>query len=244
MEIQRLKKKSRRSLRVGAGLTLLAFSIWGCGRSPEPIDHSGPVAGWPHYGSQIDGGRFSPVDQIDPSNVDQLEVAWTYHTGDLLLTNEEGYGTSFQNTPIVVGDTLYGCTPFNRIFALDSETGQERWTYDPKVDLEGAILKICRGVSYWRDEAAQPGAECEERILMGTLDAQMIALDAHTGVPCSGFGEGGRIDLAEGIGDRTPGEYGVTSPPLIMDGMLVTGAMVLDNVRVDAPGGVVRGYDV
>lgn len=244
MNNERHKKNSFGVAVLRTGLATLLLTVWGCGGSVEPIDYSGPMADWPHYGAQIDGGRFSPADQIDADNVDQLEVAWTYHTGDLLLNSEEGYGTSFQNTPIVIGDTLYGCTPFNRIFALDAETGAERWIYDPEVDLAGAILKICRGVSYWRDPSAAPDSECRERILMGTLDARMVAVDAQTGLPCSDFGEGGRIDLSDGIGDRTPGEYGVTSPPLIMGDMLVTGAMVLDNVRVDAPGGVVRGYDV
>jgi len=224
-------------------LMIALLGLGGCQGQDAPIDYSGPLADWPQYGADISGDRYSSATQIDRDNVDQLEEAWTYHTGDLVLTTDEGYGTSFQNTPIVVGDTLYGCTPLNRVFALNAETGKERWVYDPEVDLEGVILKICRGVSYWKDERAAAGSECSERVFLGTVDARMIALDAKTGKVCAGFGEEGEIDLSEGIGNLIPGEYGVTSPPLILGDTLVTGAMVLDNIRVDAPGGVVRAYD-
>jgi len=213
-----------------------------CG-APE-IDLSGPVAEWPAYGADSGGTRHSPLTQIDPSNVSHLEVAWTYRSGDV----EDGSNgsllrSSFQNTPILVDGTLYLCTPFNRVIALDPETGAERWSFDPKVDREGMYLLNCRGVSTWLDETAPPDAECRRRILTGTLDARLIALDAKTGRPCSGFGDGGAVDLRGGIGDVRPGEYGVTSAPTLIGDRIVTGAMVLDNRRVDMPGGVVRAFD-
>ncbi|MCP4039817.1 MAG: pyrroloquinoline quinone-dependent dehydrogenase, partial [bacterium] len=152
-------------------------------------------------------------------------------------------GTAFQNTPILAGDTLYVCTPRNRVIALDPNTGEERWVFDAEPSTEGVYIVTCRGVSHWLDPEVALGAACREKIYMGTLDARMIALDAKTGRKCEGFGEGGEIDLSVGIGNRYPGEYGVTSPPALVNGTLVTGALVLDNIRVDAPGGVVRGYD-
>ncbi len=226
------------------GLVLAAACLGplACGE-PVAIDHSGPIADWPHYGGDTGGTRFSPLTQIDPGNVDRLEVAWTYHTGDVLESDELGLGTSFQNTPILVDDTLYLCSPRNKAIALDAETGEERWVFDAQIDTEGVMLLVCRGVSYWRDPEAKPASPCAERVFMGTLDARMIALDAKTGRLCEAFGEGGEIDLSKGIGHRYPGEYAVTSPPLILGDRLVTGAMVLDNIRVDAPGGVVRAYD-
>ncbi len=226
------------------GLVLAAACLGplACGE-PVAIDHSGPTADWPHYGGDTGGTRFSPLTQIDPGNVDRLEVAWTYHTGDVLESDELGLGTSFQNTPILVDDTLYLCSPRNKAIALDAETGEERWVFDAQIDTEGVMLLVCRGVSYWRDPEAKPASPCAERVFMGTLDARMIALDAKTGRLCEAFGEGGEIDLSKGIGHRYPGEYAVTSPPLILGDRLVTGAMVLDNIRVDAPGGVVRAYD-
>jgi quinoprotein glucose dehydrogenase len=224
-------------------LAFVAVLALGCGDGAVPPG-PGAVAVWPHYGADVHGTRYSVADALTPANVDRLEVAWTYHTGDVDDGSETLLGTTFQNTPIVVGDTLFLCTPRNKAIALDAETGAERWVFDAETDTTGTFLLACRGVSYWRDPRADPDAACAERIFMGTLDARMIALDARTGRPCDGFGEAGVIDLSEGIGHRLPGEYGVTSPPLILDDLLVTGALVLDNIRVDAPGGVVRAYDV
>lgn len=215
----------------------------GCADPAEP-DYSGPVADWPNYGGDIGGTRYSPLTQINRDNVGSLRRAWTYHTGDILKADARGLGTSFQNTPILVDETLYLCSPRNKAIALDAETGEERWVFDAEVDTTGVMLILCRGVSYWQDPEAPAGSVCAERIFMGTTDARMIALDAKTGLPCEAFGEGGTVDLSAGIGHHYPGEYGVTSPPLVLGDLLVTGAMVLDNIRVDAPGGVVRAYDL
>ena len=140
--------------------------------------------------------------------------------------------TSFQNTPILFDETLYVCTPFNRVIALDPETGREKWIFDPKVDLEGLYLVNCRGVSAWTDARAEEGSYCQKRIFTGTIDGRMIALDAPTGRPCTDFGKSGVVDLREGVGDLKPGEYGVTSPPVVLRDRLVTGAMVLDRRAV------------
>ena len=222
---------------------LLAFPMLACGSAE--IDYSGPVAEWSAYGANDAADRHSPLDQIRPENVGDLEVAWTYRSGDF----EDGTGdsllpTAFQNTPIAVGETLYFCTPFNRVIALDARSGEERWSYDPGVNREGMYIVNCRGVSHWRDSRASEDDACAERIFTGTLDARLIALDARSGEPCRDFGEQGEVDLRGGVGDVVPGEYGVTSPPLIVGDRLVTGAMVLDNRRVDMPGGVVRAFDV
>ena len=215
--------------------------LQGCD-SGAPIDYSGPVSGWPVYAADIGGSRYSPLTQITPENVADLEVAWTYHHGDVLDGSKSLAPSTFQNTPILFGDLLYLCTPFNRVIALDPETGTERWSFDPEADLEGLYTLNCRGVSSWTDSRAQVGAHCARRIFTGTLDARLIALDAETGTLCEDFGEGGQVDLKDGIGETRPGEYGVTSPPLILGDRLVTGTMVLDNRRVDAPSGVVRSY--
>jgi len=228
---------SGRNLWALGGLVLLLTAC------TEPLDSGGPVAGWPAYGADIGGSRRSPLTQIDPDNVGSLRVAWTYHTGDFDDGSETLLGTTFQNTPIVIDDTLYLCTPRNHAIALDAATGSERWRYDAKVDTTGSYILACRGVSYYLDERVAVGSPCRERIFMGTLDARMIALDAATGRPCESFANAGAIDLSAGIGNRYPGEYAVTSPPLVIGDVLVTGALVLDNIRIDAPGGVVRGYD-
>ncbi|MFT5696431.1 MAG: quinoprotein glucose dehydrogenase, partial [Myxococcota bacterium] len=205
---------------------------------PVTIDYTGPTAQWRAYGADGAGSRYSPADQITKENVTALEIAWEYHTGDVDDGSETELGTAFQNTPILVDDTLYVCSPRNRVAALDPNTGEERWVFDANVDTTGMYIVTCRGVSHWVDPNIAEGGACREKIFMGTLDARMLALDAATGKLCEGFGDGGTIDLAEGIGNRYPGEYGVTSPPALINGLLVTGALVLDNIRTDAPGGV------
>ncbi|HIL99586.1 MAG TPA: pyrroloquinoline quinone-dependent dehydrogenase [Myxococcales bacterium] len=233
------------ALDVGRGwgvMVLAALAQLGCGEAVV-VDYSGPTAQWSAYGADSAGSRYSPLTQINRDNVDALEIAWVYNTGDVDDGSETELGTAFQNTPILVDDTLYVCTPRNKVVALDPNTGAERWVFDAKVDTAGMYIVTCRGVSHWVDPNVARGESCREKIFMGTLDARMIALDADNGTPCGGFGKDGVIDLAAGIGNRYPGEYGVTSPPAIIDGMLVTGALVLDNIRTDAPGGVVRAYD-
>ena len=230
---------------VALGLLVLA----GCGDDQDVRD-SGRTAGWGAYGNDAGGQRHSPLDQITPDNVEELEVAWTYRTGDVIATG--GYeaaahggspaSTTFQNTPILHGDTLYICSPFNRVIALDAETGEEKWTYDPEVDLSGLYLLNCRGVSAWTDSRLPATEFCSTRIFSGTIDGRLIALDAATGRLCPAFGKNGSVDLTEGIGDVQPGEYGVTSPPVVLGDRIITGSMVLDNRRVDAPSGVVRAY--
>jgi len=225
-----------------AVLTAALLLCVGCSE-PIEIDYSGPIAQWRAYGSDPGGSRSSPLTQITRQNVEALEIAWVYHTGDVDSGSETILGTAFQNNPILIDDTLYVCTPRNKVVALDANTGDERWVFDSDVDTEGMYIVTCSGVSHWVDTNLREGEACREKIYMGTLDARMIAIDAKTGRLCTSFGNNGVIDLAVGIGNRYPGEYGVTSPPALINGLLVTGALVLDNIRVDAPGGVVRAYD-
>jgi quinoprotein glucose dehydrogenase len=221
-------------------LLLVAFGL-GC--SDAAPDLSGPVADWPAYGADAGGRRWSPLTQITPANVDRLEIAWIHRSGDVLDGSTSLGKSSLQVTPILVDGTLYACTPRGRVFALDPESGRERWRYDPGVDASQFYIVNCRGVSHWLDTAAPESASCRRRIFVGTLDARLIALDAATGTPCADFGAGGSVDLGAGIGERAPGEYGVTSPPALIGERVVVGSMVLDNRRTDAPGGVVRAFD-
>jgi quinoprotein glucose dehydrogenase len=134
-----------------------------------------------------------------------------------------------------------------RVFALDPETGAERWSFDPKLRARatgGPYPLTCRGVAYWEEPVPRPGIPCQRRILYGTKDSELIALDADNGLPCLDFGDEGRVALREGIGDAPPWEYYPTSPPLVMGDLAILGALVADQLRVDAPSGVVRAFDV
>lgn len=230
------KPLARTAVRLVALAAALAFTA--CREAEAPsIDYSGPVAGWDHAAGDRGGQRYSPLTQIDRANVVHLEEAWRFESGDVTPT------TSLQVTPILVGDRLVFCTPRDQVIAIDAETGAEVWRFDPKVDLDGVYNPVCRGVAHLELAPAADASVCRSRIFAGTLDARLIALDAKTGRPCPDFGEGGTVDLKRGIGETRPGEYTVTSPPLVVGQLVVSGAWVTDGQRVDAPGGVIRAFD-
>lgn len=188
---------------------------------------------WQHWGGNAGGTRYAPFDQINTLNVDKLQIAWTYRTG---------VGGAFKATPLQIGDTLYVCLARNIIAALDADTGATRWRFDPELkDSKVGFTTTCRGVSYFK--APQPPADCPERILTATTDARLIAVDAKTGKRCTDFGTNGEVTLLSGMGDVKPGFYYVTSPPTLAKGVAVLGGWVADNVEVQEPSGVVRGFD-
>ncbi|MCB1844013.1 MAG: PQQ-binding-like beta-propeller repeat protein, partial [Halioglobus sp.] len=201
------------------------------------------AAQWRDYGRTKAGTRYVPADQITPDNVDQLQVAWRYRSGDLPEAYPQASNAySFQATPLKVDESLYFCSPRNIVIALDAATGQERWRHDPEIDASSVYMLACRGVAY--HESLNAEAACARRILVATLDARLIALDAASGKRCPGFGEEGEISLLEGLGEVKPGYYLVSSPPAIVGDVAMVGGFVLDNMSVDEPPGVVRGYDV
>jgi quinoprotein glucose dehydrogenase len=227
-------------------LLILSLFIIACRPTSDlAITDNNVLAEWSSYGGNQQSNRYSPLNQININNVEQLELAWTHNSGDFSDGTEDWAFTSLQVTPIVTNNTLYYCTPFGRVFALDPISGKELWVFDPEVKNKkgGYYPAVCRGVSYWQETQANSNA-CNKRILYGTRDAQLIALDADTGKPCTDFGIEGRVALREGIGQSEPWEYYPTSPPLVMNNTVVIGALVPDNNRVDSPGGVVRAFDV
>lgn len=198
---------------------------------------------WPAYGRTVAAQRFSPLTQITPDNVDELEKVWRYRTGDM---PPPGYSDKWapETTPLKIGDALYLCTATNSLVSLDAASGRERWRHDPHVPLDSIPYSAsCRGVAYYTVPGAPRGADCKRRVIEGTLDARLIAVDADTGVPCDGFGNNGNVDLMEGMGETAPGFVAVTSPPTIINGVAVVGHQVLDGQKEDSPSGVVRGYD-
>jgi quinoprotein glucose dehydrogenase len=202
-----------------------------------------PGVDWPAYGGSNAALRFSPLKAITPANAARLQPVWTYHSSDL-PTAETADKYSPENTPLKVGDSLYTCTGMGIVIALDPATGKEKWRFDPKVSPDAIPYgATCRGVAYYAVPAAAADAACATRIIYGTLDARLIAIDAKTGAPCQGFGDDGSVDLDQGLGYTVPGWYSVTAPPVIVRGIVVTGAQVNDNQALDAPSGVIRGYD-
>ncbi|MBV9339628.1 MAG: pyrroloquinoline quinone-dependent dehydrogenase [Acidobacteria bacterium] len=200
---------------------------------------------WPNYGNDPGGMRYSPLAQIDRENVSKLQVAWTFHTGDISQGKGERRRSGFESTPIMVNATLYLTTPFNRIIALDPQTGKQRWAFDPKIDQtwQSGDGLINRGVATWLDEKLPSGKPCRRRIFEGTIDARLMAIDAASGDACADFGSGGEVSLRDVPGFRA-GWYHMTSPPAVVDDVVVIGSAIDDNARNDMPSGVVRGFDV
>jgi quinoprotein glucose dehydrogenase len=224
----------------------LALAVWVAGaHAAPPGRHDDDEEQWSWYGGDPGGNRHSPLAQITRDNVDDLAVAWTYRTGEMGAGFASASKLTFETTPIVVRGSLYLSTPTSIVIALDPATGKERWRYDPKIARDTQYAETAsRGVSSWVDPVADSGAPCAHRILMGTLDARLIALDGRTGRPCQGFGTHGSVDLTKGVRPTERGEYLVTSPPAIYQDLAIVGSAVGDNRAVELERGIVRAFDV
>jgi quinoprotein glucose dehydrogenase len=212
-------------------------TVTACAAAPPDIT-------WTAYGGHFGAGRYSDLRDIGPANVAHLEVAWTYHTGEASIEAADKGKSVFEATPIVVDGLLFVSTPFNRVIALDAETGSERWRFDPELDRTTRFAEVTsRGVSTWLDERAAKDAPCRRRIVFGTLDARLFAIDAVTGRRCDEFGRDGEVSLTEGLRILSPGRYQVTSPPAIIADLIIVGSAIGDNRAADLERGVVRAYD-
>ncbi len=198
---------------------------------------------WRFYGGDAAGTRFSHLQQITRSNVGKLRRAWTYHMGEVERGGNETdrhHVAPFESTPIKIDSVLYFSTPSNRVIALDAESGKEMWQFDPQAGKAGPPKFFQhRGVAYW--QSADGG---DRRILYGTFDGRLIALNARTGKPCADFGSNGAINLRIDVAEAYPGlEYSVTSPPAIYQDLVISGAAVPEYPS-KGPSGVVRAFDV
>lgn len=194
-----------------------------------------PTTDWKHYGNSAGGTRFAEIEQINRDNVSQLKEVWRYRTG---------VSDTFKMTPLQVEDRLYICGANNVLMAVNSDSGEEAWRYDPNITPYGAnqYAETCRGVSYHEAPEDYSG-QCKKRIVMGTVDARILAVDAVTGKLCTDFGVDGSVDLRKGLGDHFSSEYFVTSPPLVADDVLVVGGLVMDSQDLGLPSGVIRAFD-
>jgi membrane-bound PQQ-dependent dehydrogenase (glucose/quinate/shikimate family) len=202
---------------------------------------AGSVTGvdWTEFAGDPGGSHHSPLAQINPRTVSQLQRVWRYKLPPL----DNPYGRqlfSFEATPLKIDDALYFCAPDNRVTALDAETGALRWSFDAR-DRKWTAFRVCRGVAAWR--APDATTVCPDRIITATTDARLIALDRRTGKPCAGFGANGVVDLLQGMGEVRPGGYMVTSAPLVVGKAIIIGGGVTDNGRSDNPSGVIRAFD-
>jgi quinoprotein glucose dehydrogenase len=199
---------------------------------------------WGYYGGDMFGQRFSRLNEINRKNVTHLTVAWTYRTGENGAGFARANKLSFEATPVLAFGLLYLETPTNIVIALDPETGVQRWRFDPHIDRSRQYAEASsRGVSIWEDSDSRHTGACTRRILTGTLDARLLAMDAATGEPCKDFGTGGQVDLTSGLRIRDRANYLVTSPPAIYGNVVVVGAAIGDNRASDVERGVIRAFD-
>jgi len=230
------------SLKKLFSLSMLLFFGAGCNvdraAAPTMID-------WVSYGGDPGGMGYSPLDQITPENISDLEVAWTYSTGELDLgLAEADFRASFSATPLVIDGVMYFTTPSTRVIALNAETGEKIWEYDPWEGAKERKFNSNRGVAYF------PGSEeRSSRILFGTIDARLYSLDAETGNPDSDFGDNGYVDLRKGdVEDydfATGTDWGarVSSPPAVYENIVITG-WGLPEYPSEGPSGDVRAFDI
>jgi quinate dehydrogenase (quinone) len=223
-----------------------------------PVQKDQQQKNWDNYGNTPEGSRFVALDQITRDNVKDLKVAWTFHTGDVPFS-PNGNGAEDQQTPLQVGNRLFLCTPHNNVIAVDVDSGKKVWEH--KVNAKSKVWNRCRGLAYFdaSKPVTQPSVgksspvlppvlaaddQCTRRILMNTLDAQLMAFNADDGSTCQNFGENGVVDLKKGLGKAGDPKYQLTSAPTLAGTTVVVGGRVADNVSTDMPGGVMRGFDV
>jgi quinoprotein glucose dehydrogenase len=197
------------------------------------------VQEWPFYGGDPGGSKYSPLDQINRSNVQRLEVAWEWKTGEKRMEEYKTFPGMFEATPLMSGGTLYLSTPYNRVVALDPETGRERWTFDPKAYADGQVPNgtgfVHRGVALWRDSRSG-----RLRVIMNSR-YRLISLDAETGRPVDSFGDNGVVTLSTGLHwEVNPKQYTNTSPPVVYKDLVIVGNGVADRLVFpkDPPGDV------
>lgn len=241
-------------------LTIGAIMVTKPGDPGDPGDHA-DLSGmafnanpteWKVWGNDEGGSRFADATQITPANVGALQVAWTYATGAAPRPGG-AQALAFEVTPLKIGNTLYGCTPHNVLFALDATSGKQIWRHDPPTDDQGIAFANCRGVAYAdlaeRGLAPKPAEDgkpalCTRRIYTGTIDARLLAVDAETGAPCEDFGKDGAVDLRKNIGPHEKMYFYYTSVPTVSGNVVVLGSYGFDGQIINQPSGVIRAYDL
>ena len=201
------------------------FSLLSCSQHTQQSNED--FKQWRDYLGDAGRRHYSALEQINSDNVHQLEVAWTYHSGD---TDPEGY---IQCSPIVVGKVIYATSPRLKVFALNAATGKELWTFDPFAGTEEK--SFTRGLSYWEDG--------EDKRILFTADKFLYALNASTGLPVEDFGAKGKVDLTKGLGRNIDNlSYSFHAPGTVYKDLIIMGAITSEGLPA-APGHI-RAFDI
>ncbi len=206
--------------------------------------HGAEGGQWESYHGDLGATQYSPLDQIDGKNFETLEVAWQWSSPDDALAAENPRLRSFgyKSTPLMVDGVLYVNTNLGHVAAIDAASGTQLWVFDTKSHEAGRPTNLgfnSRGVAYWSDGR-------QKRIFQASGDNHLWAIDATTGEPVGGFGDGGKVELAKSLRrDGNPRIQTVMSPPLVVKDVVIVGSSIFDGpTRTRMPPGDVRAYDV
>lgn len=208
--------------------------------TPSFLFAQGSYESWNAYGGDAGGARYSDLDQVNTANVAGLELAWSYRTGELGQNAKAGSKLTFEATPIFFENRLYVSTAYGKVICVNASSGEEIWTYDSGVNRRRSFSEVTsRGVSLWTDEEQGLAS-----IFVATIDARLISIDARTGKLLRDFGNKGQIELSKAVGMSGNGNYQSTSPPAVVNNVVIVGSSIGDNWTHDTGSGVVRGFDV
>lgn len=223
--------ETRRS-RPPARAAFFVVALLACASVAEAASRAAADRDWPVYLGDTARSHYSPLDQINRTNVRELEVAWTFRAGDI----PTGVATQIQCSPLVVGRTLYGTTPMMTLFALDAVTGRELWRYDPRAGKEKSVrFGQNRGVVYW--------AEGDDRRILCAVDNFLYAVNARDGKPVASFGEDGRIDLKAALGAAADNLPLVSNTPGVVFEDIIIMPTRVSETNPAAPGHICA-YDI
>ncbi|CDM24712.1 Glucose dehydrogenase, PQQ-dependent [Castellaniella defragrans 65Phen] len=200
---------------------------------------------WDSFHGQLSAQKYSPLTQIDADNVARLKRVWQFHTGDVSDGTGDLPATVWSATPLFANDTLYISTPFYRVFALDPASGRVKWRFDSHSTLKAMTqpaLKT-RGVAYWAARDPRPGQPCQKIVYLGTMDAQLFALDADTGRKCEGFGRHGVLDINAQNTVHAKYPLSLLQPPTVAGDHLLLGWAGKDWAYAQAPPGTLFSLD-
>ena len=223
-------------------ISLVAAVLFSC--APEPGQINPPLIGeWHHAGGSHFSDKYSPLEQINKNNFNELEIAWRWQSIDVNLPRDLAYATGhYRAVPLLVDGVMYTNTNHGQVVALNPTTGALIWSFDPESYALGRPVfspAQTRGIEYWTDGAI-------ERIFIATLGKQLVSIDIHTGQPDPNFGEDGFVDLRSNFGKLEFEIDNIThgAPPIAVGSSVIIGSKIFDYTLFNrSPPGHVRAYD-